>query len=384
MDVFGPAPDRAAADPQPAGHRRDVDPQPLRRHDRAVLTATIRDRDSVLLSLHPHNDRGTAVAAAEFGLMAGADRVEGTLFGNGERTGNVDVVTIALNLFTQGVDPLLDMSDIEEMRRVYEFSNRMDDRPPPPVRGRSRLHRLLGQPPGRHQEGHGRHLRRAARRGAEPASTARGMCRTCRSTPATWAATTRPSSGSTASRGRAACPTCCCTSTASTFPADLQVDFSKKDPEGHRGHRHRDHVVRDPPPVHGRVRGAGGPPRGGDRRAPLVERHASTPDDSPPIEAKLIVDGEERMVSRRGQRPDRRVHPRPAGGGSSCSRARSSTTASTRWALGIRRHRGRLRRDRSPATATWCGGSASTSRSSPPRCGPSPPPSTRCAADPRS
>ncbi len=86
---------------------------------------TIRDRDSLLLSLHPHNDRGTAVAAAEFGLMAGADRIEGTLFGNGERTGNVDVVTIALNLFTQGVDPALDMSDIEEMRRVYEFSNRM-------------------------------------------------------------------------------------------------------------------------------------------------------------------------------------------------------------------------------------------------------------------
>lgn len=85
----------------------------------------IRDRSTVLLSLHPHNDRGTAVAAAEMGLMAGADRIEGTLFGNGERTGNVDLITIALNLFTQGVDPTLDMSDIDEMRRVYEFSNRM-------------------------------------------------------------------------------------------------------------------------------------------------------------------------------------------------------------------------------------------------------------------
>ncbi|MDG2026643.1 MAG: 2-isopropylmalate synthase [Acidimicrobiales bacterium] len=85
----------------------------------------IKDRETVLLSLHPHNDRGTAVAAAEMGLMAGADRVEGTLFGNGERTGNVDVVTIALNLFTQGVDPTLDMTDIDEMRRVYEFANRM-------------------------------------------------------------------------------------------------------------------------------------------------------------------------------------------------------------------------------------------------------------------
>ena len=99
------------------------------------FSRTIRDRDTVLLSLHPHNDRGTAVAAAEFGLMAGADRIEGTLFGNGERTGNVDVVTIALNLFTQGVDPLLDMSDIDEMRRVYEFSNRMEIHPRHPYVG---------------------------------------------------------------------------------------------------------------------------------------------------------------------------------------------------------------------------------------------------------
>ncbi len=95
----------------------------------------IKDRDTVLLSLHPHNDRGTAVAAAELGLMAGADRVEGTLFGNGERTGNVDVVTIGLNLFTQGVDPKLDMSDIDEMRRVYEFSNRMSIDPRHPYVG---------------------------------------------------------------------------------------------------------------------------------------------------------------------------------------------------------------------------------------------------------
>ncbi len=95
----------------------------------------IRDRDAVILSLHPHNDRGTAVAAAEMGLMAGADRIEGTLFGNGERTGNVDVATIALNLFTQGVDPMLDMSDIDEMRRVYEFSNRMTVDPRHPYVG---------------------------------------------------------------------------------------------------------------------------------------------------------------------------------------------------------------------------------------------------------
>jgi 2-isopropylmalate synthase len=82
-------------------------------------------RDAIVLSLHPHNDRGTAVAAAELGVMAGADRVEGTLFGNGERTGNVDVVTLALNLFSQGVDPGLDITDIDGLRRVAEYCNRL-------------------------------------------------------------------------------------------------------------------------------------------------------------------------------------------------------------------------------------------------------------------
>ena len=82
-------------------------------------------RDSVVLSLHPHNDRGTAVAAAELGVLAGADRVEGTLFGNGERTGNVDLVTLGLNLFSQGVDPMIDFSDIDEIRRTVEYCNQL-------------------------------------------------------------------------------------------------------------------------------------------------------------------------------------------------------------------------------------------------------------------
>jgi 2-isopropylmalate synthase len=85
----------------------------------------ISDRDSVILSVHPHNDRGTAVAAAELAVMAGADRVEGTLFGNGERTGNVDVVTMALNLFTQGVDPELDLHDINAIRETVEHCNQL-------------------------------------------------------------------------------------------------------------------------------------------------------------------------------------------------------------------------------------------------------------------
>lgn len=82
-------------------------------------------RDSVVLSLHPHNDRGTGVAAAELGMLAGADRVEGCLFGNGERTGNVDIVTLGLNLFSQGIDPQIDFSDIDEIKRAVEYCNQL-------------------------------------------------------------------------------------------------------------------------------------------------------------------------------------------------------------------------------------------------------------------
>jgi len=86
-------------------------------------------RDSIVLSVHPHNDRGTAVATAELGLMAGADRVEGTLFGNGERTGNVDLVTLAINLLTQGVDPRLDLSRLDEARAIVEACNELPVHP---------------------------------------------------------------------------------------------------------------------------------------------------------------------------------------------------------------------------------------------------------------
>jgi 2-isopropylmalate synthase len=87
------------------------------------MCRNLENRDCLIVSLHPHNDRGTGVAATELGLMAGADRVEGTLFGNGERTGNVDIVTLALNMYTQGIDPMLDCSDINRIKDVYEYSN---------------------------------------------------------------------------------------------------------------------------------------------------------------------------------------------------------------------------------------------------------------------
>jgi 2-isopropylmalate synthase len=96
---------------------------------------TIRHRDQVILSLHPHNDRGCGVAAAEFGMMAGAERVEGTLFGNGERTGNVDVINLAMNLFAMGVDPELDISNIDDLRRVAEYCNRLPVHPRHPYAG---------------------------------------------------------------------------------------------------------------------------------------------------------------------------------------------------------------------------------------------------------
>ncbi len=85
----------------------------------------MKNRDSAIISLHPHNDRGTGVACAELGLLAGADRIEGTLFGNGERTGNLDIVTVGLNMFTQGVDPQLDFSNLPKYREIYERCTKM-------------------------------------------------------------------------------------------------------------------------------------------------------------------------------------------------------------------------------------------------------------------
>ena len=99
------------------------------------MHCNLKERDNICLSLHPHNDRGTAVAAAEFGVMAGADRIEGTLFGNGERTGNVDIVTIALNMLTQGIDPKLDFSNINSVMREVEFCNQLPVHPRHPYAG---------------------------------------------------------------------------------------------------------------------------------------------------------------------------------------------------------------------------------------------------------
>jgi 2-isopropylmalate synthase len=89
------------------------------------MCKNLKDRENLIISLHPHNDRGCAVADSEMGLLAGGDRIEGTLFGNGERTGNVDIITLALNMFSQGVDPQLDFTNLPEITKIYEKVTRM-------------------------------------------------------------------------------------------------------------------------------------------------------------------------------------------------------------------------------------------------------------------
>lgn len=125
-------------------------------------------RDSVILSVHPHNDRGTGIACAELAVLAGAQRVEGCLFGNGERTGNVDIVTLALNMHAQGIDPMIDFSDIDEIRRVVEDCNRLELHPRHPYAG-DLVHTAFS---GTHQDairkGFAEHSERASREGRPP------------------------------------------------------------------------------------------------------------------------------------------------------------------------------------------------------------------------
>ncbi|MFC9506961.1 2-isopropylmalate synthase [Streptomyces sp. NPDC057002] len=133
MDVWQPGPGREIILNLPATVERST---PSTHADRFEwMGRNLTRREHVVLSIHPHNDRGTAVAAAELALMAGADRVEGCLFGQGERTGNVDLVTLGMNLFSQGVDPQIDFSDIDEIRRTWEYCNQMEVHPRHPYVG---------------------------------------------------------------------------------------------------------------------------------------------------------------------------------------------------------------------------------------------------------
>ncbi|MEV5975704.1 2-isopropylmalate synthase [Streptomyces sp. NPDC052114] len=133
MDVWQPDADREIILNLPATVERST---PSTHADRFEwMSRNLSRREFVCLSIHPHNDRGTAVAAAELAVMAGGDRVEGCLFGQGERTGNVDLVTLGMNLFSQGVDPQIDFSDIDEIRRTAEYCNQMEIHPRHPYAG---------------------------------------------------------------------------------------------------------------------------------------------------------------------------------------------------------------------------------------------------------
>ena len=149
-------------------------------------------REFTTISLHPHNDRGTAVAATELAMMAGADRVEGCLFGHGERTGNVCLVTLGMNLFSQGIDPQIDFSDIDEIRRTVEWCTQLPVHPRHPYAGDLVYTAFSGS----HQDAIKKGLEdldEQAQRGRRARSAScPGRRRTCRSTRRTSAAPTRP------------------------------------------------------------------------------------------------------------------------------------------------------------------------------------------------
>ncbi len=123
LDVFEPQPERKVIINLPA--TVEMATPNLYADSIEWMSRNLNHRENVILSLHPHNDRGTAIAAAELGYMAGADRIEGCLFGNGERTGNVDLVALGLNLFTQGIDPQIDFGDLDEIKRTAEYCNQL-------------------------------------------------------------------------------------------------------------------------------------------------------------------------------------------------------------------------------------------------------------------
>lgn len=123
LEVFEPTPDRKVIINLPA--TVEMASPNIYADSIEWMSRHLNHRDNVILSLHPHNDRGTAIAAAELGYMAGADRIEGCLFGNGERTGNVDLVALGLNLFTQGIDPQIDFSNLDDIRRTAEYCNQL-------------------------------------------------------------------------------------------------------------------------------------------------------------------------------------------------------------------------------------------------------------------
>ena len=196
------------------------------------MSDNLKYRDSVVLSVHPHNDRGTGVADAELAVLAGADRVEGTLFGNGERTGNVDIVTLALNMYSHGVDPKLDFSHLPAIVDEYEKVTPYARLRKTAICRQTGLRRLLRFPSGRYRQGHD--LERDTQLRQMDGSLL------LPSTRKIWDASTKPtSSGSTASPARAASDSFWTKHTASGFHRRCgeEVGYSVKDVSDHAPQR---------------------------------------------------------------------------------------------------------------------------------------------------
>jgi 2-isopropylmalate synthase len=149
------------------------------------MSRHLAHRENVILSLHPHNDRGTAIAAAELGYMAGADRIEGCLFGNGERTGNVDLVALGINLLTQGIDPQIDFSDIDQVKRTAEYCNQLPVHERSPWAGDLVFTAFSGSHQDAIKKGF-EAMEARPRHPGSPSTRSSGPCRTCRSTRRTW------------------------------------------------------------------------------------------------------------------------------------------------------------------------------------------------------
>ena len=342
---WGPTP-RREDDRQPADDGRALPAERLRGPDRVVRPQLLAARRAIILSVHPHNDRGTAVATAELGLMAGADRVEGTLFGNGERTGNVDLVTLALNLLTQGVDPKLDLSQLDEARRIVEECNELPVHPRHPWAGELVYTAFSGS----HQD-----------------AIKKGIYAQQRSESEVWDVPYLPIDPNDLGRsyeaiirinsqsGKGGVAYLLLSEYRLDLPRGLQVEFSQAvqaitDAEGGE---------LSPPELYELFDATTS-----RRRAvrALVYRHEAS-DAGDRLTATLRVE-RSGSRSRAGERPDRGARPRARLAWT--SRSACSTTTSTRSAAARTRRRRRMSRPTS--TARSSGASASTRASSPRRC----------------
>ena len=311
-----------------------------------------------MISLHPHNDRGTAVAATELAMMAGADRVEGCLFGHGERTGNVCLVTLAMNLFSQGIDPKVDVSDIDEVRRTVEYCTQLPVHPRHPYAGDLVYTAFSGS----HQDAIKKGLEDLDRRAAEQGIPVGEMPWEAPYLPIdpkdvgrSYEAVIRVNSQS----GKGGVAYLLKAEHKLDLPRRAQIEFSRviqerTDAEG--GEMTSDEIWQVFKAEYL------------DRETPLKLNSVHTSSaagEKDALDVNVYVDGELRVAARRGQRPDRRVRDRDQRPASRATTSGCSTTPSTRSARAATPSRRRTSSAWSATTST--GASASTPTSSPRR-----------------